>query len=66
MLGEMLLQLNRPREALDQFVQTLKVEPRRYRSVAGAARAAAAAGDRAAARKYNAEMKQLCAKPRSI
>lgn len=65
MLGEMLLQLNRPREALDQFEQTLKVEPRRYRSVAGAAKAAAAAGDRPAAKKHNAGMKQLCAKPRS-
>jgi hypothetical protein len=66
MLGELLLQLNRPREALEQFEQTLKVEPRRYRSVAGAAKAAAAAGDRAAARKYSAAMKELCAKPRTI
>jgi hypothetical protein len=66
MLGEMLLRLNRPREALEQFEQTLKVEPRRYRSVAGAAKAAKAAGDRTALRKYSAAMKALCAKPRSI
>jgi hypothetical protein len=65
MLGEMLLQLKRPREALEQFEQTLKVEPRRYRTIAGAAKAATAAGDRAAAKKYNAELRQLCAKPRS-
>jgi tetratricopeptide (TPR) repeat protein len=66
LLAEMFLQLNRPREALEQFEQTLKAEPRRYRSVAGAAKAAKAAGDRAALRKYSAAMKELCANPRSI
>jgi hypothetical protein len=66
MLGELLLQVARPREALEQFEQTLKLEPRRYRSVAGAAKAAKAAGDRAALRKYSAALKALCASPRSI
>jgi tetratricopeptide (TPR) repeat protein len=64
LLAEMLLQLGRPREALEQFELTLKTEPRRYRAIAGAAKAAAAAGDRTAARKYSAQMKELCAQPR--
>ncbi len=56
MLGEMLLQLNQPAAALTEFERTLKVEPRRFRSVAGAAKAATAAGNRAAARAYSAEL----------
>lgn len=60
LLGEMLLQLGRPREAFAQFEQTLKVEPRRYRSVAGAAKSAALIGDRAASKKYSAQLKELC------
>ncbi len=60
MLGEMLLQMHRPREALVEFERTLKTEAHRYRSVNGAARAASLSGDRAAARKYSAQLKELC------
>ena len=45
LLGEMLLELKRPAEALKEFEATMKKEPNRFRSVYGAARAAAAAGD---------------------
>ena len=60
LLGEMLLELNRPREALVQFQKNLEIEPRRYRSVAGAAKSASLIGDRAASRKYSAQMRELC------
>ena len=56
LLGEMLLELNQPAAALKEFERTLKIEPRRFRAVAGAAKAAMAAGDRAAARRYSAEL----------
>jgi hypothetical protein len=56
LLGEMLLQVNQPAAALREFQRTLKVEPRRFRTVAGAAKAATAAGNRAAARTYSAEL----------
>ena len=56
LLGEMLLELNQPAEALGEFERTLKIEPRRFRAVAGAAKAATAAGNRTAARKYSAEL----------
>jgi Tfp pilus assembly protein PilF len=56
LLGEMLLQLNQPVAALKEFERTLKIEPRRFRTVAGAAKAATASGNRAAARRYSAEL----------
>jgi tetratricopeptide (TPR) repeat protein len=56
LLGEMLLELNQPAAALKEFERTLKIEPRRFRAVAGAAKAATAAGDRTAAKKYSAEL----------
>jgi Tfp pilus assembly protein PilF len=52
LLGEMLLTARRPAEALAAFEATLRHEPNRFRALAGAARAAREAGNRAAARKY--------------
>jgi len=40
LLGEMLLQMNHAAEALEQFEATLKREPKRFRALYGAARAA--------------------------
>ncbi len=40
LLGEMLLEMNEPAQALVQFEATLKKEPRRFRSLYGAAHAA--------------------------
>lgn len=52
MLGELLLGLNRPSEALNEFQSTLNKEPNRFRSLYGAAEAAKRAGDREKAGDY--------------
>ncbi len=56
LLGEMLLQVKQPAEALTAFEQTLKKEPNRFRAVYGAAQAAKAAGKRAEAAAYYAQL----------
>ena len=56
MLGDMLMQLNRPRSALAEYERTLIKEPNRYRSLAGAERAARAAGDKATAEKMRSKI----------
>jgi len=60
LLGEMLLQLNRPGQALEQFQSTLKREPNRFRALYGAARAAKLKGDPEASRKYYRELQKVC------
>lgn len=50
LLAEALLESGQPRAALIEFETVLRTEPRRFRAVAGAARAAQAAGDAEAAR----------------
>ena len=62
LLGEMLLQTNRPKDALAAFEQTLAKEPNRFRALAGAMQAAAAAGDSAAARRHAERLLTLCDK----
>ena len=62
LLGEMLLEMNQPADALKEFERTLKIEPDRFRTVAGAAKAAAAAGDRATAKKYYAQLLKISAR----
>ncbi len=62
LLGDMLLQLKRPKEALAEFQKTLAKEPNRFRALAGATDAALAAGDRAAARRYAEQLLTICAK----
>ncbi|HEV8345334.1 MAG TPA: hypothetical protein VGQ16_02105 [Vicinamibacterales bacterium] len=62
LLGEMLLQTNDPAQALKEFEGTLRKEPNRFRAVAGAAKAAAASGNRAAARKYYERLLKICVK----
>jgi hypothetical protein len=52
MLGDMLLELKRPAEALAEYKTTLKSSPNRFNSLYGAARASEATGDAAAARGY--------------
>jgi len=50
MMGDMLLEMNRPEQALAEYEAELKVSPNRFNSVYGAGRAAEAAkqGDQAA------------------
>jgi hypothetical protein len=61
MLAEMLLELKRPAEAVDEFERTLMKEPNRFRALAGAARAADAAGDPATARTHYAQLLKVAA-----
>lgn len=56
LLGELLLELKRPAEALKEFEATLTKEPNRFRSLYGAAEAAKLAGNRQAAQKYFREL----------
>lgn len=63
LLGEMLLELKRPADALSQFEETLKHEPRRFRSIYGAAKSAALSGDAELSRKYYRKLLKICAHP---
>jgi hypothetical protein len=56
LLGEMLLELKRPADALKEFEATLTKEPNRFRSLYGAAEAAKLAGDRQKAQKHFQEL----------
>jgi tetratricopeptide (TPR) repeat protein len=62
MLGEMLLQLKRPQDALGEFQKTLAKEPNRFRALSGVTDAALAAGDRATARRAAEQLVAICAK----
>jgi hypothetical protein len=62
LLGEMLLGHGDAPAALKEFEATMKKEPNRFRAVAGAAKAAAAAGQRAKAAGYYAELLKICAR----
>jgi len=59
LLGDMLMELRRPKDALTEYRATLTKEPNRYRALDGARRAAAAAGDTRAAASYSAELTKL-------
>jgi tetratricopeptide (TPR) repeat protein len=61
LLGYMLLEMNRPTEALRQFEQALKREPRRFRSLYGAAHAAQLSGSIELSRRYFGELLTVCA-----
>jgi tetratricopeptide (TPR) repeat protein len=52
LLGEMLLELKRPAEALKEFEASQVREPERFRGYYGAAQAAAQSGDRVKARRF--------------
>jgi Tfp pilus assembly protein PilF len=58
-LGELLLEQDRPAEALTEFESSLKRAPKRLAGLYGAARAAALAGDQAKAREYYAQIVDL-------
>ena len=61
LLGEMLLELKRPKEALTELEAVMKKEPNRFRTLYLGARAASAAGDQAKAKKYYASLVKMCA-----
>ena len=59
LLGELLVEAQEPAQALREFEASLRNKPNRYRSFAGAARAADRAGDRAQARSYYEKLVSL-------
>jgi tetratricopeptide (TPR) repeat protein len=59
LLGELLLEAGRPKEALTEFTNALKQQPNRYRGLYGAARAAEAAGDSANAKAFYEKLIEL-------
>jgi hypothetical protein len=59
LLGEMLLEVRRPSDALREFERSLQAIPGRFRSIAGAAEAAARLGNRAAATAYYRQLLAL-------
>jgi hypothetical protein len=59
LLGELLLETKQPSGALEAFEASLKNVPNRYRSLAGAAKAAEALGDRTKARTHYASLVAL-------
>jgi tetratricopeptide (TPR) repeat protein len=61
LLGEMLMALNQPAQALTEFERSLKRDPNRFRGMYGAARAAEASGNREKAREYYTKLQMMTA-----
>ncbi|MBC5782270.1 hypothetical protein H8N03_04890 [Ramlibacter sp. USB13] len=59
LLGDMMLAMNMPADALQAYEMSQEREPNRFRGYSGAARAAAAAGDRQKAAAYYAKLVAL-------
>lgn len=59
-LGDLLLELNRPADALKEFETSLRNAPNRFNGVYGAAKAALAFGDERKAKTYFSELVKLC------
>ncbi len=60
LLGEMLLTLNQPAQAMVEFEATLRTAPNRFNALAGTARAAKLSGDNAKAKTYYARLLSMC------
>jgi len=60
LLGEMLLEMKQPAQALEQFEATLTKEPGRFRTLYGAAHAAQLSGSPEASQRYFAELLKVC------
>jgi hypothetical protein len=60
LLGEMLLELKEPGQALEQFEATLQKEPGRFRALYGAAHSAQLSGNRQAGQRYFRELLNVC------
>ena len=61
-LGDLLIELKRPAEALKEYEQSQKREPERFRGLYGAALAAEMSGDAKSARKYYTRLVQVAGK----
>ncbi len=62
LLGDMLMEAGKPKEALAAYEHSMSVEPNRFRGLAGAARAAERAGEKAKARDYYRRLLMLAEK----
>ena len=60
MLGDMLLEMGRPREALSEYENAMKVDPNRFNGLWGAGRAAELAGERGKATAYYQQLLNTC------
>ena len=60
LLGDMLLAMNQPGQAIKEFQSTLQREPNRFRAIYGAAKAASLAGDRATAVRFYTQLLKQC------
>jgi Tfp pilus assembly protein PilF len=60
-LGELLLDVQQPAQALTEFEAALRTDPNRLNGLYGAAHAAELAGDRVKARTYYSTLVALCA-----
>ncbi len=60
LLGEMLLEMKKPAQALTQFEATLAKQPGRFRAIYGAARAAQFSGNHDASQRYFRELLKVC------
>jgi tetratricopeptide (TPR) repeat protein len=62
LLGDVLMELKRPDDALKEYEQSQTREPNRFRGLYGAALAAEMAGDAKAARRYYGRLVQIAGK----
>jgi tetratricopeptide (TPR) repeat protein len=60
MLADMLLELNRPQEALAEYEKSMKIDPNRFNELAGAAQAAELAHQPGKANLYYAQLLKNC------
>ena len=60
MLADLLLELKRPQEALVEYQADLKLRPKRFNGLYGAARAAEEAGKQSEANAYYATLLNSC------
>jgi len=61
LLGDMLIEMREPAQALAEYEAALKKEPNRFRTVYGAGHAAVLAGNRAKAREYFQQLVKVSA-----
>ena len=61
LLGDLLIVMKEPAQALAEYEAALKKEPNRFRTLYGAGHAAALAGNRAKAREYFQQLVRICA-----
>jgi len=60
MLGDMLMELHQPAQALGEYESVLKLSPNRFNDLYGAASAAQMAGDPGKAKSYYSQLRENC------